>query len=152
MVIFLKFKKFCGNLADSCGSWRLQKWNFFWPIKLLLCLRRWHSVLHYKNERANVTTNLHKEYKAGFTPEGKQNANGACENDANVWWVHLYIVRHSSRQRIDRLPRLLNVSYAISLWSTDSWWIAFDCLPNVHCAAERCLLVMGNNRLLEKID
>ncbi len=38
----------------------------------------------------------------------------------------------------------LNVLSANSLWSTDSWWIAFRCLPNFCRTAECCLPHLGN--------
>ncbi len=38
----------------------------------------------------------------------------------------------------------INLLNANSFWSTDSWWIVFDCLPNVRRTAECCLPRLGN--------
>ncbi len=38
----------------------------------------------------------------------------------------------------------INVSYANSLWYTDSWRTAFGCSPNIHHTAECCLPRLGN--------
>ncbi len=42
----------------------------------------------------------------------------------------------------------INILYANSLWNTDSWWIAFGCLPNICRTAECCFPHLGNTSTL----
>ncbi len=44
----------------------------------------------------------------------------------------------------------INILYANSLWSTDSWWIAFGCSLNVRRTAECCLPHLGNMSTLNE--
>ncbi len=99
---------------------------------------------------------------------------GPCENNANVWcgtFVHCSPFAEAANRpcslavclllqtnlqhfsdvstspnvkKMNHVRLHLNVSYANFLWSTDSWWIAFSCLPNIRRTAKCCLLCFGN--------
>ncbi len=125
----------------------------------------WDTLKEVKGNSKKIEYNFTKTYennlrkitklnKAGFTPECEQNvnANTAGENNANIWcgtFVHCSASAEATNwpcsQAIKWIVCLhLNVSYANSLWSTDSWQIAFGYSLNIRRIAECCLPRHGN--------
>ncbi len=139
----------------SCDSTFSTTHRWFWNIKSLSELSNsdvtissnysCNCIRHLLRANAQQSSNMGKQcsglsfFEEGLKPGLHLNVN-ADERRGRMYGTFVHCLAFAEAANWP----YINVLYANSLWSTDSQWIVFGCLPNVRCTAEYCLPHLGN--------